>query len=441
MRFRSQLVVGHTALLFATLLTGSVAVVALHVANARVETVTRDLSTDMMTVERLRFQSEQLVATSRGYLLTGDGSTLTRFDDAARRLDTSLAQLRRRPDMARDVDQIEAAMHTYIREAREAAGRRTSANNPLAVLPFFEETLQPTRDRFEDAIARFVQREQDDFEGEWRAAHDFSHRTAGMLAVTTAFAIMLGVVLAWISIRKLNAHYAREREATAVARRAAAARDDLLAIVSHDLRTPLATIAMGTTLLDETVEGPRPRKHIGAISNAAARMQHLIDELLDVAKLESGTFDLRPEPCDPAALVDTTVSLFSARAIDAQIELVVAADEACPVVADRERVLQVLSNLVANALKFTPAGGTITIAIRPVGDAVRFEVRDTGAGIPADQQPHLFDRYWQGARRVGGVGLGLYICKQLVIAHRGQIGVDSTPGQGSRFWFTLPRAS
>jgi len=155
MRFRSQLVVGHTALLFATLLTGSVAVVALHVANTRVETVTRDLSTDMMTVERLRFQSEQLVATSRGYLLTGDGGTLTRFDEAARRLDSSLAQLRRRPDMARDVDQIEAAMRTYVREAREAAGQRASAN-PLAVLPFFEETLQPTRDRFEDAIARFV---------------------------------------------------------------------------------------------------------------------------------------------------------------------------------------------------------------------------------------------------------------------------------------------
>jgi signal transduction histidine kinase len=72
---------------------------------------------------------------------------------------------------------------------------------------------------------------------------------------------------------------------------------------------------------------------------------------------------------------------------------------------------------------------------------VRFEVCDTGAGIPADQQPHLFDRYWQGGRRHAGVGLGLYICKQLVIAHRGQIGVDSTPGVGSRFWFTLPRAS
>jgi signal transduction histidine kinase len=433
MRFRSQLVVGHTALLFATLLTGSIAVVALHLTSTRLENVTRELADDMFTIERLHVQAELLVASSRGYLHTGDARSLTRLDEAARSVDDSLTALRHRADLTADVDRIESAARTYVRQARAAAEART---------PLFEESLAPARARFEEAIDRFARREQSDFDKESRAARAFAQRTEGLVAATTVLGVLLGVVLAWISIRKLNAQYAREREATAVARRAAAARDDLLAIVSHDLRTPLATITMGTSMLDESTEEPRPRKHIRAISNAAQRMQHLIDELLDVAKLESGTFELRREPCDARSLIEATVSLFQARAIDAQIDLVVDADGIAPVVADRERVLQVLSNLVANAFKFTRAGGTITITARPTGptgDRVRFEVQDTGVGIPEDQQAHLFERYWQGTRLApGGVGLGLYICKQLVEAHHGQIGVDSRPGEGATFWFTLP---
>src|SRR5262249_141078 len=111
------------------------------------------------------------------------------------------------------------------------------------------------------------------------------------------------------------------------------------------------------------------------------------------------------------------------------------------VTADRERLLQILSNLVANALKFTPRAGKITLSGRREGPLVRFEVADTGPGIADAQLPLLFERYWQGqASQRGGLGLGLYICKQLVTAHHGEIGVRSTVGSGSTFWFTLPAA-
>jgi signal transduction histidine kinase len=241
--------------------------------------------------------------------------------------------------------------------------------------------------------------------------------------------------------RKLSAQFARSRAAAEAARRATAARDELVAIVSHDLRNPLATITMGAGLLQETEDDPRLRKHVAAIGNAAGLMQHLIDQLLDVAKLEHGTLGLALERCELAALLDAVQSLFQVHAIEAQVALAVAGEPGAAVTADRERVVQVLSNLIANALKFTPRGGKITLRGRRDGARVRFEVRDTGPGIAEDQIPRLFERYWQGrSSSRGSLGLGLYICQQLVVAQRGEIGVRSTLGEGSTFWFTLPSA-
>jgi signal transduction histidine kinase len=442
MRFRRQLLLGHTALLLVTLVTGVVAAIALRCSSARLEQVTRDLASDMSVIQRLRFDAEQLVATSRAFLLTGDPKSLARFDATAAHISETLAEIDRlQTDLTEEVARVERAAKAYIAAAERAAREPKPSGDPRELLPFFERTLMPMRQPFEAALSEFVRRERAVFDDAAVRARDLAERAQEIVLVTTALSILLGVALALFSMRRLSAEYSRAQAATAAAHRATAARDELVAMVSHDLRNPLATIAMGTELLAGTEDDPRRRKHVSAIASAAGRMQYLIDQLLDVAKLEHGALGLRCERSEVGAVLDTVQSLFQIRAIEAQVELAITGEPGAAIIADRERLLQILSNLVANALKFTPRGGKITVTGRGEGPLVRFEVTDTGPGIADAQLPLLFERYWQGqASQRGSLGLGLYICKQLVSAQRGEIGVRSALGAGSTFWFTLPAA-
>lgn len=442
MRFRRQLLLGHAALLLVILVTGAVAAIALRFSSARLEQVTHDLARDMSAIQRLRFEAEQLVATSRAYLLTGDPKSLARFDATAGHISDTLAEIDRlQTDLVDEVARVERAAKAYVAAAERAAREPKPSADAGELLPFFEQTLVPMRQPFEAALAEFVRRERAVFDDAAARARELAERAQEVVLVTTALAILLGIALALLSMRRLNTEYARAQAATAAARRATAARDELVAMVSHDLRNPLATIAMGTDLLASTEDDPRVRKHISAIANAAGRMQYLIDQLLDVARLEHGGLGLHYERCDVGAVLDTVQSLFQIRAIEAQVELSIAGEPGTAVTADRERLLQILSNLLANALKFTPRTGKITVTGRREGPLLRFEVEDTGPGIADAQIPLLFERYWQGqASKRGSLGLGLYLCKQLVTAQHGEIGVRSTLGAGSTFWFTLPMA-
>jgi signal transduction histidine kinase len=307
-------------------------------------------------------------------------------------------------------------------------------------VPFFEETLAPARERFEAAMGAFAHEQQRMFAEAAHQSRSLDNASEWIVSAASVIAVLLAGTLAWFSIHRLSTQYASERAATEAARRATAAREEILAVVSHDLRNPLTAIAMGTSLLAETIESPTQRKHVAKIANAGSRMQSLIDQLLDVAQFESGKLALHRQHCDVPELFDSVTSLFDVRAADAGIEIHVE-PYAAAVDADRERIIQVLSNLVANALKFTPRGGRVSLRAQHADAHVRFEVSDTGQGIAADQLPHLFDRYWQGhSRGRGSLGLGLYICKQLVAAHGGEIGVESVASSGSTFWFTLPSA-
>ncbi len=439
-RFRGQLVIGYSALMVVTIITGVSAVVGVRVTTSRIEHVAEDLGADLAAIQRLRYQIEGAVAATRRYLFDGDDRATERFRDAVGKLDVTLDALdRRRDQLVPGISGVHDAVRSYLQVAREAMGARSTMTDPRAIAPLFEQQVAPVRDRLESTIADFVKRERAAFERESASAHDFAERMQGVLALATATGVFLSIALAWLWIRKLAQRYAREREATETARRAAAARDELLAIVSHDLRNPLSAIAMASELLKCDLNSPLAPRHLAAIGSAAKRMEHLIAELLDVANLDAGKLELHVEPCEVEALFDATLSLFSARALEADVALT-AAPGGLAVVADRERVLQVLANLVGNALKYTPAGGRIALAARACDGVVRLEVADTGPGIAADALPHVFERYWQArARGRGSLGLGLYICKQLVEAHRGQIGVTSELGKGSTFWCELPR--
>ena len=235
---------------------------------------------------------------------------------------------------------------------------------------------------------------------------------------------------------------AREREARERAEDAIRTREEVLAIVSHDLRNPLNTIAMGATALsDFTGDEASRAKYIQMIRRAIQRMNRLIEDLLDVVRLEGGQkLALEPKSVELGPVLSELCESFAAQAQPNQQTLTcVCADDLPQVIADRDRLAQVLTNLVGNALKFTPEGGRVTIRASGTGDEVEISVEDTGPGISPEDLPRIFDPYWQAGRTARlGAGLGLTIAKGIVEAHGGQIRVASKPGEGTTFTFTLP---
>jgi signal transduction histidine kinase len=231
----------------------------------------------------------------------------------------------------------------------------------------------------------------------------------------------------------------RERSDSAVT-----ARDAFLAIVSHDLRNMLGSIAGYASLMVTGISPENPAEQAATygqrIQRTVARMDRLVGDLVDVASIEFGALAVRREVADPTLVVEEAVESFHAQAAGRAISLTTALEPRLPVVSfDAARILQVLINLLSNALKFTPADGQVVVGVERVDQDLRFVVVDTGQGIPADKLEAIFERFLQlteNDRR--GVGLGLYISKCIVQGHGGRIWAESTPGEGSKFCFTLP---
>ncbi|HEX6913396.1 MAG TPA: hybrid sensor histidine kinase/response regulator [Longimicrobium sp.] len=229
------------------------------------------------------------------------------------------------------------------------------------------------------------------------------------------------------------------------ARAATEARQHTLAVVAHDLRNPLTAIRMDAEMLVHMVGptlGTFQRESLERIYAITGRMDGLIQDLLEVSRMERGTLALEVVARDPAALLAEAAHGLRPLTSAHGLRLVVQADEGLPPVqADGARVVQIVSNLVGNAVKFTPDGGAVTLACTAGEDEVRFSVTDTGPGIPPEEVPHIFGAFWQ-ARHADrrGLGLGLSIARGLVEAHGGRIWVESEPGRGASFVFTLPAA-
>lgn len=223
-------------------------------------------------------------------------------------------------------------------------------------------------------------------------------------------------------------------------------RDQVLGVVAHDLRNPLNVISLHASALKRS--GPererREQRHKDAIERAARRMNRLIQDLLDVAVLEAGHLRVQRAALSAnelvAEAVDMQRALAAASAIDLRVD---AAPDVPPILGDHERLLQVFENLLGNALKFTEAGGRITIGMAPGESSALFWVADTGRGMSPEELTRVFDRFWQASARSGrlGAGLGLPITKGIVESHGGRIWVESAPGQGSTFFFSIPFAA
>jgi light-regulated signal transduction histidine kinase (bacteriophytochrome) len=224
-------------------------------------------------------------------------------------------------------------------------------------------------------------------------------------------------------------------------RTARQARDHVLGVVSHDLRNPLSVVLLGIDgLKDELAQSDTLR----AMELAGRRMRSLIEDLLSLAQLEAGTYRLDKTEVGSDALLREAVELFQPLAAAKPVELVAPSQlTSYRLSCDRERILQALSNLIGNAIKFTPARGHVSLDVTAVGDEIVFSVADDGPGIPGEALPHVFNRFWQATQpahvRRQGAGLGLSIVKGVVEAHGGRVWVDSRLGEGARFSFSVPR--
>jgi signal transduction histidine kinase len=234
-----------------------------------------------------------------------------------------------------------------------------------------------------------------------------------------------------------NARLCRE------ARQATRTREEVMSVVAHDLRSPLAAIAVSAELIDLGVSVDLRRYHVEVIQRSVAFISRLIQDLADAATLEAGQLSMDPRIQSLSPLVSEAVEFARPHALAKEVTLIHEQAAGDPkAVVDRFRLLQVLANLIDNAVKFTPPGGEVRLSVAEVERGVEICVRDTGPGIPAESQPKVYDRFWRGGPDVSrGIGLGLSIAKGIVQALGGEIRLESEVGNGASFFVLLPPAS
>lgn len=240
----------------------------------------------------------------------------------------------------------------------------------------------------------------------------------------------------------------RTQELLAAAEAALRARDEVLGLVSHDLRNPVNAVKMLAAAILRSDAGEREvsvppvvLEHAAVMLQAANQMDALIQDLLDVTRLESGQLHLHQQSCDVRDVVQRAVDTLSPLAAEHAIDVIIDIDDEVPSLwIDPDRMLQVFSNLIGNAIKFSLAKSAVIVAASVTSRAVSITVRDEGSGIPADELPFVFDRFWQSKRtNRSGAGLGLAIARGIVIAHGGNIAIDSAVGAGTSVCIELLR--
>ena len=300
----------------------------------------------------------------------------------------------------------------------------------------FSHSPVPSRRMAERAIVTGVRKDGTEFPAE-----------ASISKVTGPEGALFAVILRDVSDERALA--TNNERLLADLQRAVRARDDMLALVSHDLRNPVNAVRMLAASIVRNAQDPaagippQVAEHAEVMRQAASQMDALIQDLLDVTRLEAGRLLIVPQPMAASLLVAGALETMRPLAQARGVTLASSVEGGLPpVMADPDRIGQVFSNLVGNALRFTSPGQAIRVDATVAGDRMTFTVSDSGAGIPAEELPFVFDRYWQAKRtNRSGAGLGLSICKGLVQGHGGQIWVTSEVGKGTIVSFTLRVAS
>ena len=441
MGFRRQLFIGYAASLAIAALATSVAVVALRISAHDSTRLARRYADELVQVERLRLDAEGVIAAARGYLVSRDARARDQLSEATSSLQSNVEQLQSMglsADSNADLSAVANAARDYAEIARGIANEDTDA-----IAREMEQIAGPDRAALQERVRALARRERASFEHALARARDHAGTAGLVVGLVGGLGLALSALLAAVVIRRLARQHAADRAATVHARRATAAREEVLAVVSHDLRNPLATIVTASDLLALRVHEPGARRQLDILQFAADRMTHMLDEISDLVRLDAGVLQLDLCRYDITKLLRDVADQFAGAAAKQSVRLECSAP-AQPAFAnvDVERLVRVLSNLLGNALKFTPAGGVIRLGAQVSTGRIAIAVEDSGIGIPGEQLDHVFERHWRGdgARASRGLGLGLYICKRLVEAHRGRISVTSQRGEGACFELMLPLA-
>ena len=392
--------------------------------------------------ERLRWTGEVIVSSGRAYLITGNHDLLAKLREAEDDFEESVRALRAGAASGLIVN-VERAATRFTDKQEQLIEARRSRRAPEELAASFENELMPLRRELAEALEGLVEQKHAAIDEAYRQAEMDRARLAVGLYLLLGVLVLMGLAAGWYFARELAHSYREEESAHEAARRALVARDELMGIVAHDLRNPLGAIVMKAALLGKLADRDALRAQAESIENIGMRMESLIKTMLDVATLEAGRFSLTTTPCNVADLLHEALDLFAGLAASKQIRIERhVRDAGLVVVADRERALQVFSNLLGNAVKHTSPGGLVTVSVARQDGMVRFEISDTGPGISSDDIPHLFDRFWKREAPGGkGTGLGLFIAKGIVEAHGGRIWVASEAGRGATFFFTVPLAA
>ena len=405
----------------------------------------RAAENEITLAERLRRNGELVAYVGRGYLITGHPDLLAKLQEAkgsfeanARSLGASTLLLSS-PQLVVDVETASARFTAKQEELIEA---RQIEQDPDRLASRFEAELMPLRRQLERSLDHLVGQKEAAIAGAYdQAAKERARLAFGLYGLLCAL-VLMGLGLGGYFARQLARTYRQEKSAREAARRALAARDELMAIVAHDLRNPLGALALKAATLRKGAESEKTRRQAESMENVTMRMEYLIKSMLDVATMEAGRFSVTPAPCDVDDVLHETLEIFDALASSKQVCLEQDIGEHGLVIhAERERAVQVLSNILGNALKFTPPGSHVTVSVDRQGTMARFAVLDAGPGIPSENLGRIFERFWKDETNgKKGTGLGLFIAKGIVNAHGGRIWVESDVGHGARFYFTLPLA-
>ena len=405
--------------------------------------ITETLQPALESAARLSLYQSRQMARLQSFLLTGDRTIRIRYNAAIAEEDS----------LYNDLGDLVRVMDLDVRE-RLARLSSESTRWRFGHLSIFDEVAGPEAG---DALWAQVQGEYEELQGTTRELErvikgevDQGRRDTQWWRTMQTW-IMIGLsilalgsllVIARVSwrVRRLVTEAEKREDAL---HQTVKQRDEVVSIVSHDLRNPLGVVAgAADTLIELPLDREERERQATIIARSASRMSRLIEDLLDVSRIEAGAFVVRPSAEEPISVLEEIRDMFEVQAEEAQVALAVG--PVCDVLVrmDHDRVVQALANLVDNALRFTPEGGVVTLGGEVLDqETVSLSVSDTGVGLTQDALDNLFSRFWQAeGDRKGRAGLGLAIVKGVIEAHGGEVLVESEPGVGSTFRLVLHRA-
>lgn len=444
-------------LLLATLLNSFLALHSLDtlVASERLVSRTHAVQTQIHVVETRLVDAENA---QRGYLLTGDTRYLAPYIAAHSSLPDEIDRLRTLTNgdaaQQRQIDAFEPLVAPLFDMWQQHIDLRAQQRTDEAIAEMRNDNAQQTMDTIRAHLAEMDGTEEQLLEGRLRTVgNSISEAQVTMLVASLADIVLLVAlfVLVWRAFAAREQHLQTESAARAAAEEAVTLRDEFLSIASHELRTPLSVLLVNTQLLERFLsrkdeQDERIQQSFAAIQRQLSRLQTLIATMLDVSRIERGQLKISHDLFELVALVRSTVDEVQPIAQAHPLELITPSDlpAAIYICGDKMRLEQALLNLLQNAVKYSPDGGTIRVTVARVDDWALISVADRGIGIPEDALPHVFERFYRAptvrSEHISGMGVGLNIVQEIVALHGGNVTVTSKHGAGSTFTIHLPLA-